>query len=65
MMRIVFKPVKESLQKIKLATKELIKSRKDRASVMKNELVVIGDFIEAELKETPKDEVPNLLPRFW
>ncbi|CAG8981346.1 hypothetical protein HYALB_00013623 [Hymenoscyphus albidus] len=65
MMRIVFKPVKESLKRIQAATKERIKSQKERASVMKSELVVIGDFVEAELKETPSTQVKSLRSRFW
>jgi chromodomain-helicase-DNA-binding protein 1 len=65
MMRIVFKPVKESLKKIQSATKERIKSQKERASVMKNELVTIGDFVENELRDSPADQVTSLRARFW
>ncbi|KAG9235626.1 P-loop containing nucleoside triphosphate hydrolase protein [Amylocarpus encephaloides] len=65
MVRFVFKPVKESLKKIQSATKERIKSQKERASVMKNELVVIGDFIESELKDSSPRDVESLRARLW
>ncbi|KAF4627097.1 hypothetical protein G7Y89_g11061 [Cudoniella acicularis] len=65
MMRIVFKPVKESLHKISQATKDRIKSRKERASLMKEELVKIGDFVDGELQGTPPDEEDALRTRFW
>jgi chromodomain-helicase-DNA-binding protein 1 len=65
MMKHVFRPVKENLKSITITTKERIKSQKERASILKTELVTIGDFIVSELEETPAKEKESLRPRFW
>ncbi|KAH8663069.1 P-loop containing nucleoside triphosphate hydrolase protein [Tricladium varicosporioides] len=65
MMRIIFKPVKQNLQNISQATKEKIKSRKERAGVMKDELIKLGDFINGELHGTQSEELESLRSRFW
>jgi chromodomain-helicase-DNA-binding protein 1 len=46
MIRILFKPIKDSLKRIQMATKSNIKSQKERANVMKKELIIVGNFIE-------------------
>ena len=61
LIRVIFGPVKESLKRIQLATKDRIKSQKQRASVMKEELLAIGNFIGT----LPQEEVKDLIPSFW
>lgn len=65
MMKHVFRPVKDNLRSIKTTTKERIKSQKERANVLKTELVAIGNFIVSELGETSPKEKESLRPRFW
>lgn len=60
MMKLIFKPIKESLKRVQSATKANIKSQKERASIMKNELVIIGNFIESLAQDDP-----SLKPEFW
>jgi len=60
MMKLIFKPIKESLKRVQSATKANIKSQKERASIMKNELVIIGNFIESLAQDDP-----SLKPDFW
>jgi chromodomain-helicase-DNA-binding protein 1 len=62
MMKVIFKPIKDSLKRVQSATKINIKSAKERASVMKKELVVIGDFIQSVSDE---DLGEDLRPSFW
>ncbi|TVY46119.1 Chromo domain-containing protein [Lachnellula subtilissima] len=64
-MKHVFRPVKENLRSITTTTKERIKSQKERASILKTELVIIGDFIVTQLEDTPAMEKDSLRPRFW
>ncbi|KAG9248016.1 chromodomain helicase-like protein [Calycina marina] len=60
LMNILFAPIADSLKRVQYATKANIKSQKQRASIMKNELVVIGNFIETLI---PID--PTMKPNFW
>ncbi|KAH8592415.1 putative chromodomain helicase [Bisporella sp. PMI_857] len=60
LMKLIFKPIKDSLTRVQSATKNNIKSQKERASIMKNELVIIGDFIESLSQDDP-----SLKPGFW
>ncbi len=62
MMRMIFKPIRDSLKRVQYATKDRINSQKERASVMKAELIVIGNFIE---KLTREEEGKNLKQSFW
>lgn len=59
MLKLLFKPIKDSLRRVELATAERVKSRKERAAVMKQELVTIGDFISGLLEgdDTVNDRV--------
>ncbi|RDL41942.1 uncharacterized protein BP5553_01921 [Venustampulla echinocandica] len=65
MMREVFKPVRESLKKMQLATKDRINSQKERATILKGELVTLGNFIMSELKKPIPGDVDALRIRFW
>jgi chromodomain-helicase-DNA-binding protein 1 len=62
MMKLLFKPIRDSLKRVQSATKHNIKSQKERASIMKNELVVIGGFIESMTRES---EGKELEADFW
>ena len=62
MMKVIFKPIKDSLKRVQAATKSNIKSQKQRASVMKQELLTIGDFIQSLLQD---EESRELRPSFW
>jgi chromodomain-helicase-DNA-binding protein 1 len=63
MMRIIFKPIKDSLKRVQSATKDRIKSQKERARVMKTELVKIGDFIKK--MSTEDVDAKELVGNFW
>jgi chromodomain-helicase-DNA-binding protein 1 len=63
MLRVIFRPVKDSLRRVLNATKENIKSQKERAVVLKKELLILGNFIDG-LGES-EDEFLTLRPRFW
>jgi len=62
MMRMVFRPIKDSLKRVQSATKENIKSQKERAIVMKEELVTIGNFIKSLAQE---EEGKGFEKAFW
>lgn len=62
MVKVIFRPVRESLKRVQSATKDRIKSQKERAGMMRKELIVLGDFItQLETDE----EIQALRPRFW
>jgi chromodomain-helicase-DNA-binding protein 1 len=62
MMKVIFKPIKDSLKRVQSATKSNIKSQKQRARVMKQELVTIGNFIQSLSQD---EETRELKPSFW
>jgi len=62
MLRVIFKPVRESLKRVQGATKENIKSQKERAFVLKKELVIIGNFIDGLEAD---EDMAALRPRLW
>ncbi|TAQ88488.1 hypothetical protein B7494_g3200 [Chlorociboria aeruginascens] len=62
LLRKAFKPIREHLKHIRSATKENIKSQKERAKVMKEELVFIGNFIASE---TSLDQMAGLRSSLW
>ncbi|KHJ33038.1 putative chromodomain helicase [Erysiphe necator] len=62
MMRLLLKPIKDSLKRLQAATTINIKSQKERANVMKIELVTIGNFIETLAQE---EEGAALRQSFW
>jgi len=62
MLRVIFRPVRDSLRRVREATSDRIKSRKERASVMKVELVTIGNFI---VNLSQEDEGKDLKGQFW
>ncbi|RKF55985.1 Chromodomain helicase hrp3 [Erysiphe neolycopersici] len=62
MMRLLLKPIKDSLKRLQAATTVNIKSQKERANVMKIELVTIGNFIETLAQE---EEGAALRQSFW
>jgi chromodomain-helicase-DNA-binding protein 1 len=66
MMKLIFRPIKDSLKRIQAATKTNIKSQKERAAVMKNELITIGKFIDG-LNDDGQDneEASSLRGDFW
>ncbi len=61
MLRVIFRPVKDSLKRIQSATKDRITSRKERANLMKVELVTLGNFIN----DLTKEEGNALEGQFW
>jgi chromodomain-helicase-DNA-binding protein 1 len=67
MLKVIFRPIKESLKRIQAATKSNIKSQKERAAVMKNELVTIGKFIDGLNADDGQDneEASSLRGEFW
>lgn len=69
MLRVIFRPIKDSLKRVQSATKDRIKSQKERARIMKKELVIIGEFIDETLDETfartQKEERDKLKNDFW
>lgn len=67
MLKVIFRPIKDSLKRIQSATKTNIKSQKERAAVMKNELVTIGQFIDGLNPDDvqDKEEASSLRGEFW
>lgn len=63
MLRVIFRPIKDSLKRVQSATKDRIKSQKERARVMKGELVTIGNFIESLSQE--EEGIGSLGQSFW
>lgn len=62
MLKIVFRPMKENLKRLQGANKDNIKSQKERALVLKQELVRLGKFIDD--LQTDED-VSALRPQLW
>jgi chromodomain-helicase-DNA-binding protein 1 len=46
LMRMLFKPVHDSLNAVQGATKEFVPNKADRAKLLRTELVKIGDFVK-------------------
>jgi chromodomain-helicase-DNA-binding protein 1 len=65
LMKMLFKPIKDSLKRIQSATKNNIKSQKERAAVMKNELLIIGQFIQDLISDEVKEEAATLRENLW
>ena len=64
MMVLIFKPVRESMKKIKAATKSAIPDNQKRANVLRELLTEIGEFIQSQLVEL-EEESNALEARFW
>ncbi|RFU35961.1 hypothetical protein B7463_g297, partial [Scytalidium lignicola] len=65
LLKQIFKPVRDSLKRVQYARKENIKSQKERARIMKRELLVIGDYIEKTKRENADSKIVELVPTFW
>lgn len=63
MLWFILKPVRSNIESILSTTKETVKSSKDRAARFKEELLVIGDFLEQKSRVDKLD--PALINRFW
>lgn len=63
MLWFILKPVRSNIESILSTTKEAVKSSKDRAARFKEELLVIGDFLEDKTRVDKLD--PSLINRFW
>ena len=46
LMRLAFKPVQESLNSVRGATKENVRDKAQRANILRNELIRIGEFVK-------------------
>lgn len=64
LLRALFHSVRGSLERMKDATKDKIKSSKERAAVMKTELATIGNFISSMEADTPT-ETEDLRRSLW
>jgi chromodomain-helicase-DNA-binding protein 1 len=63
MMRIIFKPIRDSLKRLQNATKEKVSSQKHRAQILKEELISIGNFIDG--LDQDDEDIGALRPKFW
>lgn len=63
MLWFILKPVRSNIERILSTTKETVKSGKDRAARFKQELLVVGDFLEQKTRVDKLD--PALINRFW
>jgi len=61
MLKMLFKPVRESLRNVQTATKEGVKNKHERAKILRTELVKIGEFVRTLLDEEDK----SLEGRLW
>ena len=52
MMKMIFKPIKSSLNAVKSATKQMIPDNNDRAKLLRTELINIGDFINKACEDS-------------
>lgn len=59
----LLKPVRDNFERILSATKDNVKSSKERAQIFGVELLVIGTFLDKTLPVTAADE--NLKNNFW
>ena len=64
LMHILFKPVRESLKAVQGATKELVPDKVERARLLRNELVKIGDFVRDVITSDPV-EGNHIEDTFW
>ena len=62
--RMAFTPVQPSLENVRGARKEVIADKATRASILRNELMKIGDFIKLELNKD-KAISPDLQADLW
>lgn len=62
MLKLIFRPVKDNLKRVQNATKEKIKSQKERALLLKGELTSVGNFIDGLQAD---EDVSALRPQFW
>lgn len=62
MMKLLFKPIKGSLNAVNSATKQQIPDKQDRAKLLRVELVNIGDFIKRMCKDP---DGSNLRGTLW
>lgn len=66
LLKLVFTPMRDSFRRVAGATKEKIKSQKERANILKHELLVIGNFIDTLKGGDDRDEnMDALIPSFW
>jgi len=67
MTHLVFKPVRESLNDIKAATKSAIPDSQKRADVLRKKLTLIGHFITEQINDVADEsqDVHGLEVRFW
>lgn len=63
-MTLVFKPVRESLRKIKATTKSAIPDGQQRASELRGLLTKIGDFIAEQISDLEENQ-ESMEKRFW
>ncbi|ETN36256.1 uncharacterized protein HMPREF1541_08533 [Cyphellophora europaea CBS 101466] len=63
-MTLVFKPVRDSLKKIKATTKSAIPDGQQRASELRGLLTKIGDFIAEQISDL-EDNQDSMEKRFW
>ena len=63
-MTLVFKPVRESLKKIKATTKSAIPDGQQRASELRGLLTKIGDFIAEQINDLEENQ-ESMEKRFW
>lgn len=64
-LRGLFKPIRNSLNAVRLATKEATPHKDERAKVLRRELVIIGDFIEDALSDAELSEEAITEDELW
>lgn len=68
MLRVLFKPVRESLKSVQGATKEGVPDKHERAKLLRTELVKIGEFVKKVVEEESSGvelDAVSLEGRFW
>ena len=58
----MMKPVRPSLEAVQGATKDLVPDKRDRAKLLRTELVKIGDFIDEQIADEADKDLADL---FW
>ena len=65
LLRVLLNPVLGSLSKIRGATKELLRDRQERAKVLRDELLKIGDFVQQTAATIPMADRRQLEEDCW
>jgi chromodomain-helicase-DNA-binding protein 1 len=62
MLQVISRPIRDRLKRVQGVTKQNIRPSKERAFVLKWEIIIIGDFINSLEAD---EDMAALRPRLW